>query len=494
MRGLSIDELLSAHRNETPHTEHVATLALRLFDRLHAALRVPGRERRLLEAACRLHDIGFAANPDNHVAAGAELVMREGVRGFTPTQCQLLAAVILLHPRCYHDHLDHSIVQTLGSPSRACRLAAFLAVADGLDHAHAQNASLTSIRHGKGRVAVTVRSPGFPGNAHWAAKKAVLWNETFPLRMDIRLAPEPADRLLFGGIVRGRDERLEALRKLLDVQYRIATDNIPGTLAGQDPEPLHDLRVAMRRFRSALRMFRGPVRHTQAESLRAGIGDMSAALGPVRDSQVWLAFLTGPKRQRCTLDPDWPAYLATQRADDDTHLDALRGVLNGESFSTLRRRMACFLRTDLVVLRDAADPHAYAPFAATRILALYGKITREKHRLADMQPEALHNLRKRCRQLRYWSEFAAPALDSLTGPLARRAKDLADALGDVHDRDMHLARRAADSRHALPALDGELALLRARAGRASVKAWSQLRRKAFRRDVLREIAGAAARE
>jgi len=56
--------------------------------------------------------------------------------------------------------------------------------------------------------------------------------------------------------------------------------------------------------------------------------------------------------------------------------------------------------------------------------------------------EAAHRFRRRCRRARYLAEFATPALGHTADKLARRLKDVADALGDRHDAEVQLERLA----------------------------------------------------
>lgn len=60
--------------------------------------------------------------------------------------------------------------------------------------------------------------------------------------------------------------------------------NLPGTLAGGDPEYLHQARVALRRLRTALRVFRDAFAFPP--ELLKGLHDLAAVLGPARDWDV----------------------------------------------------------------------------------------------------------------------------------------------------------------------------------------------------------------
>ena len=75
-------------------------------------------------------------------------------------------------------------------------------------------------------------------------------------------------------------------------QLAVVRAKEPGTRLGEDPEELHDMRVATRRLRAALSMFEAvlPVR---AQVFREELGWLARLLGTVRDLDVQLEGLAG---------------------------------------------------------------------------------------------------------------------------------------------------------------------------------------------------------
>ena len=80
----------------------------------------------------------------------------------------------------------------------------------------------------------------------------------------------------------------EALGIALEAEYRAVLAHDPGTRRGDDPEELHQLRVATRRLRAFLRAARKLVDEEWAKSLREEIGWLGGHLGPARDLDVML--------------------------------------------------------------------------------------------------------------------------------------------------------------------------------------------------------------
>ena len=96
----------------------------------------------------------------------------------------------------------------------------------------------------------------------------------------------------------------EALGIALEADYRALLAHDPGTRRGDDPEDLHQLRVATRRLRAFLRAARPLVDREWAESLREELGWLGGHLGPARDLDVMLDRLRAEvaalgRRRRC---------------------------------------------------------------------------------------------------------------------------------------------------------------------------------------------------
>jgi exopolyphosphatase/pppGpp-phosphohydrolase len=156
-RRFSIEELCVKHGNEQAHTGHVTALALDLFDETAGFLAVPAEDRPLLEAACRLHEIGYSTSPRRHARAGYEIVRSEGLQGFTSSARDDIAAAIYLHPARPGAAADRLLERRLRASPRARRLTAYLRIADGLDAAHLQDTAIVAVR----KMARTLCLPRF---------------------------------------------------------------------------------------------------------------------------------------------------------------------------------------------------------------------------------------------------------------------------------------------------------------------------------------------
>ena len=99
VRRSSVLNLAAQYHVDHAHTEHVAKLALGLFDDLAAAGLHPGdaRERELLWAACVLHDIGMSVDYDDHHKHSRYLVLNSGLPGFDQREVAIIAQAVRFH-------------------------------------------------------------------------------------------------------------------------------------------------------------------------------------------------------------------------------------------------------------------------------------------------------------------------------------------------------------------------------------------------------------
>jgi CHAD domain-containing protein len=225
------------------------------------------------------------------------------------------------------------------------------------------------------------------------------------------------------------------LLRLLDT----LESNVDGVLRDIDTEFLHDLRVAVRRTRSAVKLLGAVLPDELAEHYKAEFKWLGDVTTPVRDLDVHLlgfdAMAGGVEAASpADLEP-LRAFLVRRRAREVRRLAA---ALRGPRF----RAIADDWRKALLELRDNSGPRRRRLTATALALSTTGRAFR---RIAaqggaitpDSPPESLHDLRKRAKELRYLLEFFAPVHD----PVAYRKvvgdlKQLQDCLGDFQDSEV----------------------------------------------------------
>lgn len=282
--------------------------------------------------------------------------------------------------------------------------------------------------------------------------------------------------------------------QLLDAQYRLIRKHESGALASRGTEPLHQLRVAIRRFRAVLRFFKKPLAKTSAASLDRALGRLNRDLGQARDVDVWVDFLlTEDVRRKVADNSHWKSYLQHQLDLKRRRQAEARRLLRGRRYAQLRQQMEHFLRVELPRVANGARPDELKRFIARRVRKAFRRSLKAVGRRLRLSPERMHEARVRIRRARYWAEFFEPMLGPVSHKLARRLKKTADELGWVRDLDVQLQRFCRGRVVAPRRLVARLKKDRRRHLRASRKAVRRLRKPPFKRRVLKALSPPAAR-
>ncbi len=189
-RRQSVYELAMRLRFERAHAEHVAALALQLFD---AAQGLHGRDedaRELLEYAALLHDIGYAISRRNHHKHALYIIQEADLQGFTPDEKAVVANVARYH-RAGLPKPTHAGFQRL-DPERkrlTLELAAFLRLANGLDRSHFRNVTRLVPRLTDDAFELTLYTAADPALDVWAARQGGdLFERVFGRPVEVRVA------------------------------------------------------------------------------------------------------------------------------------------------------------------------------------------------------------------------------------------------------------------------------------------------------------------
>lgn len=214
-------------------------------------------------------------------------------------------------------------------------------------------------------------------------------------------------------------------------------------LAGEEAEYIHQMRVALRRLRAALRLFRPLLPADAGTHLTALARELMTPLGKARDLDVLLAEIAEPVLAALPEEPRLAALIGiiTERRHG-AHRE-IRCLLDSRRYGTIVLSMLALIHglgtsspTSLApdVPADAASFPDLPDFAQKRLRRLRRRAL-ELAREADVtRPETLHVLRIGIKRLRYAVEFFAPLTARKT---TRRLLDhlaaLQDALGQIND-------------------------------------------------------------
>jgi CHAD domain-containing protein/CYTH domain-containing protein len=197
---------------------------------------------------------------------------------------------------------------------------------------------------------------------------------------------------------------------------------------GEDPEALHDFRVALRRLRSVIRAYRPYLKGSAKKKQRARLRALAASTNAARDLEVQMEWLTKRARGLAPEAGSGAAHLLerlTTRADDTPRPTALR-----QEFDPVRGS----LRKSLSRSRLRLDDDETFLSATGRLLA--ERAARLKETLDSISSaengEELHRARIEAKRLRYLLEPVSKGAPEARA-LVKEMKSLQDVLGELQD-------------------------------------------------------------
>jgi CHAD domain-containing protein len=229
-------------------------------------------------------------------------------------------------------------------------------------------------------------------------------------------------------------------RRLVDLQNEV--------VANRDPEPLHQMRVAMRRLRTALRQF-APALELPEAVRDQRIARVARRLGLARDLDVLRAHLERkvlpqlPAGERQQLEP---VLRQLQRERQHTQNQVEKTLRSGSYLNLLAQLQRWQKAPQFTALGQRPLREWLSEWQAPELVTIF-----QHPGWAVLEPDGavadVHDLRKQCKHARY----ALENLLSHTGPRCRawagRFRGLQDLLGELHD--LEVLRRAIDDQ--LPA-------------------------------------------
>lgn len=241
---------------------------------------------------------------------------------------------------------------------------------------------------------------------------------------EISVAPtDPSGRAVQAALARG-------LRRLVV--------NDSGVRSSEDPERVHQMRVATRRLRSDLTTFAPLVDEEWASAVVTDLRWLGTTLGNVRDLDVQIERLQADSSD---LRPEIEPLFESLAYEHKRAMGRLLEDLRSDHYTEVLDR-----------LLGAASATAFTPLAQEPCVKVlpqlvggsWRKLARAGRKLRPEDPDQKwHEVRIRAKRARYAAEAVAPALpnDMSTGVLrfAKRCVDLQDLLGELQDSVMSIA-------------------------------------------------------
>ena len=228
----------------------------------------------------------------------------------------------------------------------------------------------------------------------------------------------------------------DAASDIIAAYLQVARANEAGVIADDDTEFLHDYRIALRKVRSVLSLFRDVYDAELTAGLKARFSALMAPTGRLRDLDVYLLERDGfyamvPASLHGGLDRMF-ALFAQERTGEHQSLAAhLRSTAYRKEIKAL---IKLFDKRKKLAKGAKADLPAY-DFACKLIWKRYRRICAIAEGIDEGTPDhEVHELRIHCKKLRYLMEFFAPLFPAKPfKQIIKPLKKLQDNLGLFND-------------------------------------------------------------
>ncbi|MDN7850966.1 CHAD domain-containing protein [Burkholderia seminalis] len=216
-----------------------------------------------------------------------------------------------------------------------------------------------------------------------------------------------------GGLVKAQPVDLTGIRTQRAALFALSGDitaqwlgNEGGVLERDDPEFVHQMRVALRRLRTLMRFFPRFADRQWRDTLGVDLRWLVGLLGTVRD---WDVFSTESLPALIAADGgdgDWDGTLDAARAQSTTARVELRQALHSARYARLTLGWLEWLSTLALPAAEGGDAPPLRRHAAKRVRRLFGHLYASPS-LTSLDTAARHQVRIDAKRLRYALEFFA---------------------------------------------------------------------------------------
>lgn len=239
----------------------------------------------------------------------------------------------------------------------------------------------------------------------------------------------------------------EAGRSYLRHQMEKLTKSKKAVLENYDPDGIHDMRVATRRMRDALKILESTVYDpAKTEHFRKQLRKLTSKLGEARDTDVFLENLRSYKASLAEDQTSGLEYLeqSLENKRKRARIDTLK-VLRKHKIQETLRNLEHFANTPKAgtITHSTKDgsvkPWRVRDFVASSIWKNYEGVLAYQavmDNYAEASMTNLHQLRIAAKHLRYTLEFFSDTLPGTANTLIEQVTDVQDYLGKLHDHDV----------------------------------------------------------
>ncbi len=210
-----------------------------------------------------------------------------------------------------------------------------------------------------------------------------------------------------------------------------------------DPVALHQMRIGLRRLRSAISLFKDIVSDAKVEEIKTELKWLGGELAAARDLDVFISEVLGPLRQQ---HPQHEGLASLRHTVQRRRRQAYRRVQDALRSERLRKlpletaawiETGPWLKTEDALIRVHRDWPAEIQ-AAEQLSRRRKKIKKKAKALGELDPESRHKLRIQVKKTRYAAEFFGGLFRQKKAArrsekLLRALRDMQTALGGLND-------------------------------------------------------------
>jgi CHAD domain-containing protein len=243
----------------------------------------------------------------------------------------------------------------------------------------------------------------------------------------------PFDRALSADDTMAEAGRIVLLRDFITMLSHEA-----GAQTGEDIEDVHEMRVATRRMRSALRLLKPYFTGKTANKFRLDLGDIADVLGDIRDRDV---LLDNMNQYLSTLPEDGQAELRRViqfiEGERESERDDLHQMIDKRRYARFIERFNAFLTTPgaqaVTFPTGVVTPVLVRHVLPTVIYSHLGVVRAYGPFIETCEAPTLHQLRIEFKRLRYAITFFEEVLGSGARAYLKELKTVQDHLGRMQD-------------------------------------------------------------
>jgi len=225
----------------------------------------------------------------------------------------------------------------------------------------------------------------------------------------------------------------DALKQIAESCLKQLQDNQDMVLYGTDVEGVHQMRIALRRLRSALKVFGGITRKQSCETIMQELVWMTNVLGDARDLDVFVTQTLPPMRQQMQNQASLVSLAKKAEQDRKQAYTTVREAIASQRYQHLLLTLGDWLENQRWRKQKTAQV-TVKTIATAMLTKRYQLLKQSGKDLKHAEPEERHETRIAAKKLRYLAEFFADLYPSKNAkPFIKCLSQLQDQLGVMND-------------------------------------------------------------